>query len=65
VFIDSECLLVPYICENRMLCNGISALILKVYASPAVLQLIKEIKILWIYVALQWHDVATKYHEYQ
>jgi hypothetical protein len=48
-----------------MLCNGISALISKVYASPAVLQLIKEIKKLWIYVALQWHDVGTKYHEYQ
>jgi hypothetical protein len=48
-----------------MLFNEISALILKVYAFPAVLQFIKEIKKLWIYVALQWHEVGTKYHEYQ
>jgi hypothetical protein len=48
-----------------MLYYGISDLISKLYASAAVLQLNKEIKKLWIYVALQWHDVATEYHEYQ
>jgi hypothetical protein len=48
-----------------MLYYGSSAIILKLHASPAVLQLNKGIKEFWIYVALQWHDVATKYHEYQ
>jgi hypothetical protein len=45
--------LVPYIREITMLYNGSSDLISKLYASPAVLQLIKEIEKLWIYVALQ------------
>jgi hypothetical protein len=54
-----------YIYEVTMLYYGTSAPISKLYASPAVQQLNKEIKKLWICVALQWHDVATKYHEYQ
>jgi hypothetical protein len=48
-----------------MLYNGNSALISKVYASPSVLKLIKEIKKLCVYVALQLYYVGTKYHEYQ
>jgi hypothetical protein len=45
--------LVPYIREITMLYNASSDLISKLYASPAVLQLIKEIENMRIYVALQ------------
>jgi hypothetical protein len=44
---------------------GSSVLISNAYAFPTVLQLNKESKKLWIGVALYWHDVVTKYHEYQ
>jgi hypothetical protein len=41
------------------------ALTSQVYASSAVLQLNKNIKKLWHYAALEWHNVATKHREYQ
>jgi hypothetical protein len=41
------------------------ALTSQVYASFAVLQMNKDIHKLWRYAVLQWHNVTTKYPEYQ
>jgi hypothetical protein len=51
--------------EIPLLYFEIGALTSQLYESSTVLQMNKDIQKVWRYVALQWHNVTTKYPEYQ
>jgi hypothetical protein len=62
MLVNSEVLLVPNILDPpAVFRNG--ALTSQLYSFSAVLQMNKDIQKVWRYVALQWHNVTTKYPE--
>jgi hypothetical protein len=56
VLIYSEVLLL----RDSLDCDENAAPTSRVYASPTVIQMITEYRILWHYAPLQWHNVTTK-----